>query len=197
MKLLHPFMPFITEEIWQSLPHEGESIVVSRWPIADPARDYPEDEASMELLISAIRAIRNRRAEMNVPPSKKAHLYVVTARPELFDGNAKSFFVKLASASEVELVESYASDKAVQIVTESATLYIPLADMIDLDKELERLNREKANLEKEIARLEGKLSNAGFVYKAPAAVIEGEREKLKKYRDTLAGTEAAIAAIGR
>ena len=195
MKLLHPFMPFITEEIWQSLPHEGESIVVSSWPEYDESRDYPEDEADMEKLIAAIRAVRNRRAEMNVPPSKKASLFIVTSAPELFDENVNSFFVKLASASEVKVVDSYSSDKAVQIVTESATLYIPLAEMIDTEKELERLNKEKANLEKEIARLNGKLSNAGFVAKAPAAVVEAEREKLKKYEDTLAGTEAAIAAI--
>ena len=195
MKLLHPFMPFITEEIWQSLPHEGESIVIAKWPEYNESRNYPDDEAAMEKLIACIRAIRNRRAEMNVPPSKKASLFVVTSEPELFGQNAASFFVKLASASDVSVVDSYSSDKAVQIVTESATLYIPLAEMIDLDKELERLNKEKANLEKEIARLNGKLSNPGFVAKAPAAVVEAEKEKLQKYLDTLAGTEAAIAGI--
>jgi len=195
MKLLHPFMPFITEEIWQSIPHEGESIVVAEWPKYDESRSYPEDEATMEKLIACIRAIRNRRAEMNVPPSKKASLFVVTSEPEIFGQNAASFFVKLASASEVNVVDSYASDKAVQIVTECATLYIPLAEMIDLDKELERLNKERENLLKEIARLEGKLSNAGFVAKAPAAVVEAEKEKLRKYQDTLAGTDAAIAGI--
>ena len=194
MKLLHPFMPFITEEIWQTIPHEGESIVVAEWPKYDESRNYPEDKAKMEKLIACIRAIRNRRAEMNVPPSKKASLYVVTSEPELFNGT-EGFFVKLASASEVKVVDSYASDKAVQIVTECATLYIPLAEVIDMDKELERLNKEKENLHKEIARLEGKLNNAGFVAKAPAAVVEAEKEKLRKYQDTLAGTEAAIAAV--
>ncbi len=195
MKLLHPFMPFITEEIWQSLPHEGESIVISSWPTYVPENDHPEDEAAMELVIAAIRAVRNRRAEMNVPPSKKAHLYIVTANADIFDAGAASALMRLASASEVELVDSYSSDKAVQIVTENATLYIPLAEMIDLDKELERLKGEKLKLEKEIARLEGKLSNEGFISKAPASVVETEKEKLKKYRDTLNGTDAAIAAI--
>ena len=194
MKLLHPFMPFITEEIWQTIPHEGESIMVSKWPEYEESNNYPEDEAAMEKLIACIRAIRNRRAEMNVPPSKKANLFVVTNDADLFK-DTKNFFIKLASASDVTVVDSYSSDKAVQIVTECATLYIPLAEMIDLDKELERLNKEKENLHKEIARLEGKLNNAGFVAKAPAAVVEAEREKLRKYQDTLAGTEAAIAGI--
>ncbi len=195
MKLLHPFLPFITEEIWQALPHEGDSIMIAAYPETDPALSFPEDEQSMERIITVIRAIRNRRAEMNVPPSRKAKLYLVSAYPETFNNRVSVFFARLASASEVAYVDSYTDDSAVQLVTDCATAYIPLADMIDTEKELARLTKEKENILGEIERLNKKLSNEGFVAKAPAAVVEGERNKLAKYQETLAGVENAIAQL--
>ena len=195
MKLLHPYLPFITEEIWQALPHEGESIMVSAYPQASDALNFPEDEAAMARIITMIKAIRNRRADMNVPPSRKAKLYLVSSYSDTFNEKISLFFVRLASASEVAYVDSYADDGVVQIVTDSAIAYIPLADMIDTEKELARLTKEKENLLGEIARLEKKLSNEGFVAKAPAAVVEGERAKLAKYRETLSGIETAICQL--
>ncbi|MBE6622181.1 MAG: valine--tRNA ligase [Ruminococcaceae bacterium] len=195
MKLLHPFLPFITEEIWQALPHEGESIMIASYPEADPALSFPEDEVSMERIITVIRAIRNRRAEMNVPPSRKAKLYLVSGDHDTFNDRVSVFFTRLASASEVAYVDTYSDESAVQLVTDCATAYIPLADMIDTEKELARLNKEKETILSEIDRLNKKLSNEGFVAKAPAAVVEGERNKLAKYRETLAGVENAIAQL--
>jgi len=195
MKLLHPFMPFISEEIWQSLPHEGESIMISDFPVYSDALNFAEDEVKMDRLIAAIRAIRNRRAEMNVPPSKKAMVYVVTPYSDTFNDKTAVFFEKLASASGMALCDKYEGDDAVQIVTDAAQIYIPLAQIIDFEKERERLEKEKATVLSEIERIEKKLSNAGFVAKAPEAVVNGEKEKLKKYQDTLAGVEEALAKI--
>ncbi|MBQ4602204.1 MAG: valine--tRNA ligase, partial [Clostridia bacterium] len=133
--------------------------------------------------------------EMNVPPSKKAKNYIVTEHTDIFNEDTFVFFQRLASASEVEVVSEYADSDAVQIVTPSCTVYIPLAEVLDMDKELERLNKEREKTIGEIDRLEKKLGNEGFVAKAPAAVVEGEKAKLAKYKDVLAGVEAAIAKI--
>ena len=195
LKLLHPFLPFITEEIWQSLPHEGESIMVSAYPSADPALLFPEDEASMARIITLIKAIRNRRAEMNVPPSRKAKLSIISSYKDTFNDHASVFFTRLASASEVAYVDSYEDESSVQLVTDSAKAFIPLSDMIDTEKELARLTKEKEHLLGEIERLTKKLSNEGFVAKAPAAVVEGEKIKLAKYEETLAGIESAIKQL--
>ena len=192
LKLLHPFMPFITEEIWQSLPHTGESIMISRYPEYSDALCFSEDEERMAALIATIRAIRNLRSEMNVPPSKKAALTIVSDRADIYNVKTEAFFVKLASASSVIVLPEYHDDKSVQTVSESATVYIPLAEMIDFEKEIARLEGEKKNTLAEIERLEKKLSNEGFVAKAPAQVVEGEKAKLVKYRDTL---EKIVSAI--
>ena len=186
MKLLHPFMPFITEEIWQHLPHEGESIMISRWPEYDEKLNFPQDEESMELIMQAISAIRNRRAEMNVPPSKKAKVIIVTAKTDVFT-QGTAFFEKLASASEtvVQTDKSGISDNAVNVVVPSAEIYLPLDELVDKSKELERLNAEKKKLEGEIKRVEGKLNNPGFVNKAPAKVVDEERAKGEKYKEML------------
>lgn len=186
MKLLHPFMPFITEEIWQHLPHEGESIVISSYPEFDENLVFESDEKSMELIMEAISAVRNRRSEMNVPPSKKAKVIIVTDKTSVFEKGGV-FFEKLASASEV----SVQADKggidanAVCVVVEGAEIFIPLDELVDKQQELERLNAEKKRLEGEIKRVEGKLNNQGFVAKAPAKVVEEERAKGDKYRDML------------
>ena len=195
MKLLHPFLPFITEEIWLALPHTGDSIMISSYPQTDPALDFPEDEASMDRIIGLIKAVRNRRAEMNVPPSKKTTLYIVSAYGDTFNSGVSHFFTRLASASEVIYTGEFTGDNAVSIVTGSATAYIPLAEMIDTEKELARLTKELENTEKEIDRLTKKLSNGGFTSKAPAAVVEGEKAKLEKYRETLDGIKTAIANL--
>ncbi len=186
MKLLHPFMPFITEEIWQHLPHEGESIVISDYPKYSPELDFPEDEKNMELIMGAISAIRNRRAEMNVPPSKKAKVIVVTDKSCVFQ-KGTAFFEKLASASEttVKADKTEIDANSVNIVVDGAEIFIPMGELVDKDKELERLNAEKKKLEGEIKRVEGKLSNEGFVSKAPEKVIEEEKEKGRKYTEML------------
>ncbi len=194
LKLLHPFMPFITEEIWLSFPHNEESIMISKWPEKDESRMFAEDSAEFEKIISAIRAIRLRRTEMNVPPSRKAKLYVVSESARLFVDSA-AFLEKLASVSEVIAVDEYTDTDSVAIITDSASLYIPLADMIDFDKELERLEKELAKTEKEIATFEKKLSNADFVSRAPAQVVEGERAKLEKYKAQRESTVQEIEKI--
>ncbi|MDD6265497.1 MAG: valine--tRNA ligase [Clostridia bacterium] len=197
LKLLHPFMPFITEEIWQTLPHEGESIMISDWPTQNAEFAFDNEAGEMERVITAIRAIRVRRNEMNVPPSRKAHIFIVTEHKGAFNETTFPFFEKLASASGVTVCEKCDEADAVQIVTDSATIYIPLAEMIDFAKERERLTKERDKNIAEIKRLEGKLSNEGFVAKAPATVIEGERKKLAGYRDTLAGIEQALEKLPR
>ena len=203
LKLLHPFMPFITEEIYQALPHDAdaaESIVIARYPSADEALNFPQDSLELDRVIAAIRAIRLRRNEMNVVPSRKAKVYIATAYPESFGASTHAFFARLASASEVEVAAFFSedvvsADNAVQIITDSATVYLPLSDLVDTEKERARLSAEQKKLEGEIARLSGKLSNEGFVAKAPAAVVDAERAKLAKYQENLAGVIAALAKL--
>ena len=195
LKLLHPYMPFITEEIYQALPHEDESIMISAFPVFDETLCFPEEEASMSRVIEAIRAIRARRAEMNVQASRKTKLYLVTGMPEVFAA-AEDFFRKLAFASDIFLTESYTEEGAVSIVTDAVTIYIPLADMIDFEKEKARLTKELEKTVGEIARLSGKLSNAGFLAKAPENVVAMEKEKLAKYEATKTSLEAELAKLG-
>ena len=171
------------------------SIMISSYPAFDESLVFDEEEKKMEILITTIRSIRNRRAEMNVPPSRKAALHIVSARTDVFNEKTAKFFTKMASASEVTVTGFYHDDSAVQIVTPDATVYVPLAELIDLDKELERLNSEKAKTLGEIERLDKKLSNPGFVAKAPEAVVAGEKEKLEKYKDALEKIEQAIKKI--
>ncbi len=196
MKLLHPFMPFITEEIWQHLPHEGESIVISSYPIYDDSLVFEDDEKAMELIMGAISAVRNRRAEINVPPSKKAKTIIVTDETDTFS-KGTAFFEKLASASDVEVRENKdgISPNAVNIVVPSAEIFLPLDELVDKDKELKRLNDEKKKLEGEIKRVEGKLSNQGFVAKAPQKVVDEEKAKGEKYKEMLDKVLESIKAM--
>ncbi|MBQ8717138.1 MAG: valine--tRNA ligase [Clostridia bacterium] len=201
LKLLHPFMPFITEEIYQSLPHDCESIMITEYPAVQSALDFSNEAVSMERVIAAIRAIRARRNEMNVPPSRKAKIYIETRYADSFGNGTEAFFKRLASASEIAVAEHFDSsalsvDDAVQIVTDSATIYLPLSDLIDLEKEKARLSAELARLDGEIERANKKLSNESFTAKAPAAVVEGERAKLAKYIENRAGVAAALAKLG-
>ena len=193
--LLHPYMPFITEEIYQAIPHSCESIMISEYPKFDENAIYSEAEEHVERIIACITAIRNRRAEMNVPPSKKAKLYVVTKYEDTFK-SASKILEKLASASEVIIAEGYESDDAVMIATDAGRLYIPLAEVIDFEKERARLTAEMKKNDGEIERIEKKLANEGFVAKAPAAVIEGEKAKLKKYLEVRESLTVALSKLG-
>ena len=199
LKLLHPFMPFITEEIYQALPHTDESVMIAKYPAYDEALRFDDDASKMDRIITAIKAIRARRNEMNVVPSRKAKVYIATKYTDSFNGDTAVFFTRLASASEVEIGESFedsfSADDAVRIVTDSATVFLPLSDIVDTEKERARLEGEQKKLGIEIERLEKKLSNEGFVAKAPAAVVEGEKAKLAKYRENLDGVLAALAKL--
>ena len=195
MKLLHPFMPFITEEIWRSLPHSGESIMISAYPEYKPELDFPQDERKVGIMLEAIRAIRNRRAEMNVPPSRKAHVIIVAQEKALFEGKDK-YFERLASAAGLTVAESCAEEGTVRIVTGSCEIFIPLADMVDLEAERARLQKELAAAEGEIKRAEGKLSNAEFTAKAPEKVVNAEREKLAAAKALYEKLQNSVKALG-
>ncbi len=197
MQLLHPFMPFITETIWQALPHEGPSIMVSSWPEYDEKLNFAIEEAQMESLMDAVRAIRNRRAEMNVPPSKKAKVLILTEKKDTFSAGA-GFFPKLAYASEIELIDAVPADaaKMASVVTGDAQLYMPMGDLIDFEAERARLGKEKKKVEDDIAFVMKKLNNPKFVDKAPENVVAAEREKADKLREHLAKLEESIAALG-
>ena len=195
LKLLHPFMPFITEEIYSGLPGEEGSIMIKDYPVYNEALVFAADEANMEKVIDAIKAIRARRAEMGVVPSRKAKLFIETKYPEAF-ANSASFFEKLASASGMELVDAYDDDTAVRVITSAATVHIPLGDLVDFEAERKRLEGELKNVENEIKRAEGKLNNEGFISRAPAAVVDAERAKLEMYKEKREGVIAAIAKLG-
>lgn len=194
LRLLHPFMPYVTEEIWQTIPHEGETVMLSEYPTYKPELDFPEEEAEMRRVMEAIRAIRNRRSEMNVPPSRKAKVYVATKFADTFK-NGSAFIEKLASASGVEVADNFDIDGAVTVVTADAKLYIPMDELVDKKAELERLGKELAQVEKRLAQSEGKLNNQGFASKAPAAVIEKVKGQAAKEREKIALIKAAIDAL--
>ena len=196
MQLLHPFMPFITETIWQALPHEGPSVMVSSWPEYDEKLNFSVEEAQMESLMDAVRAIRNRRAEMNVPPSKKAKVLILTEKKDTFSAGA-GFFPKLAYASEIELIDAVPADaaKMASVVTGDAQIYMPMGDLIDFEAERARLGKEKSKVEADIDFVMKKLNNPKFVDKAPEKVVAAEREKAEKLREHLAKLEESIAAL--
>ncbi|AEB75592.1 valyl-tRNA synthetase [Clostridium botulinum] len=185
LKLLHPVMPFITEEIYTNLPNAEETIVTSAWPVYNEELSDSKTEEQMNYIIEAIKSLRNVRAEMNVPPSRKAKvaIYATEGRDAFEEGRV--YFEKLASASEVTFIDSKenAPENSVAAVTKGAEMFMPLLDLVDVEKELERLNKEKEKLQKEIERVEKKLSNEKFVSKAPEAVVNEEKEKGKKYKE--------------
>lgn len=194
LKLLHPFMPFITEEIWHALPTNNTSIMLSKWPEYDETLNYEAESAEFERVMSAIKAIRNARAEKNVPPSKKASVYVETEFKDTFE-KSSAFIEKLASASEVIVGDKFDLDGAVQVATESARILIPMDDLIDKDKELERLNKDKAACEKDIAIISGKLNNEKFMAKAPENIVAQEKEKMQKAQERLAKILESIDSL--
>ncbi len=177
LKLLHPFMPFITEEIWQTLVG-GTPLMLEKFPVYDETLSYKEEEKDFEKIITAIKGIRNRRSEMNVPPSKKAKVFIETQYTDVFESGAM-FFERLASASGIEVSTKVELSDALTVVTDSARIFIPLDEIVDKEKELQRLNKEKKAVQKDIDFLSGKLSNEGFLAKAPAALIEKEKAKLE------------------
>ena len=184
LKLLHPFMPFITEEIWQALPHEGDSIMVSQWPQYDEKLSFKKEEAEFEILMDAIKAIRNTRSQMNVPPSKKADLFIETAHKEIFE-NGNKFLERLASAAEVHIGDRFDMDGAVQVIANGSKTLIPMDELVDKEKERARLEKEKAACEKDFAMISGKLNNQGFLAKAPQVVVDGEKAKLEKIKEKM------------
>ena len=196
LKLLHPFMPFITEEIWQTIPHDtdGKTVMLEKYPEYDPSLDFPSEAEEMMKVMEAITAIRTQRNEMNVPPSKKAKLFIATAIPETFS-NGEQFFKKLASASEVEISDSFDIDGAVTVVTSDAKIYIPMEELVDKEAELKRLNKELKQVEKMLAQDEGKLNNLGFMSKAPEKVIEKIKGQAEKEREKIALIHAAMDAL--
>ena len=196
LKLLHPFMPFITEEIWQTIPHDtdGKTVMLEKYPEYDPSLDFPSESEEMMKVMEAITAIRTQRNEMNVPPSKKAKLFIATAIPETFS-NGEQFFKKLASASEVEISDSFDIDGAVTVVTSDAKIYIPMEELVDKEAELKRLNKELKQVEKMLAQDEGKLNNPGFMSKAPEKVIEKIKGQAEKEREKIALILAAMDAL--
>ena len=198
LRLLHPFMPFITEEIWQAIPHEGKFLMLADWPEYDESLNFGAEAAHMESVMNAIRSIRNRRAEMNVPPSKKSTLYVVSDKGEIFR-QGEGFICRLAYADKVIICENdpEGHENMVCVVTNDAKLYIPLEELIDFEKELARLEKEKANCLKQIAMFEGKLSNEAFVSRAPEKVVAEQREKLEKNRALLAQLEESEKRLRR
>ena len=196
LKLLHPFMPFITEEIWQALPHEGESIMISAFPVYNPAFQNEAAQADMQMIMESIKGLRNIRSEMNVPPSKKSTLYIVTDKEAVFTAGIP-FYTKLASASEVLIQKDHSGvpENAVSVAAPGAELLLPLDELVDKEKETARLNKEKTRLENEIKRVEGKLNNKGFTEKAPAAVVEEERKKGEKYKAMLETVMESLAKL--
>ena len=202
LKLLHPFMPFITEEIWQALPHSGDYLMLQQWPQHRAELDFPEEEKAMELIMDAIRGVRARRAEMNVPPSKKAQLTVSTLERAVFEQGIP-FLKRLAYASDVtvEGVADAGSDDAmtaqgmVTVTTHAARLFMPLAELVDLKKEKARIEKELKKNRAELDKLEAKLGNPGFVNKAPAHVVEAEQDRAEKLRALLAKLEESAASM--
>ena len=196
LRLLHPFMPFITEEIWQSIPHDGDALIVAEWPKYRTDLAFKAEESMMETVMEAIRAIRNRRAEMNVPPSKKAALYILTTKPQIFV-EGEGFLQRLAYADSVTMLETEPTqmDGMVTITTADAKLYIPMGQLVDVAKELERIHKELESARKFLASLEAKLSNEKFVSRAPEAVVAAEREKATKTKDLITQLEQSEAAL--
>ncbi len=194
LKLLHPFMPYITEEIWSAVSDSDVPCILSAFPTYDEKLDFAVEEAQFEKIIAAIRGIRNRRAEMNVPPSKKAALHIETAEAEIFE-QGRLFFERLASAAEIVIADKVDMPDAVTVVTDCARIFIPMDELVDKEKELARLNKEKAAVQKDIDFSSNKLNNAGFVAKAPAQQVEAEKAKLAKAQEKMAKIEQSIAAL--
>ena len=194
LRLLHPMMPFLTEELWQAIPHEGEALMIADWPKQDPVLAFEQERVQFTSVIDAIRAVRTRRAEMNVPPSRKANLFIQTDSPGVF-ALGLAFIKRLAYATEVEIGTDFDLPGAVQVITQDARIFIPQDELIDMQAELARLEKERGRVQSDIDMLSRKLSNEGFTAKAPPSVVEAEREKLARASEMLVKIEESIGAI--
>ncbi len=195
LKLLHPFMPFLTEEIWQSLPHEGDTIMLAPYPEYDPALAYAAEETEFERIMTAVRAIRTRRSEMNVPPAKKSAVFIDTAFEDTFKAG-EVYIQRLASATDVTVGGDFDKDGAVNIVTADAQIYLPMNELVDLEAEKARLGKELEKAQKDLAFFEKKLNNPGFVNNAPAAVVEKDRAAAETVREKIRLLEESLANLG-
>jgi len=199
LKLLHPYMPFITEEIFCTLQSEEESIMISKWPEYSEERNFAKEEKDIEIIKEAVRGIRNIRTEMNVAPSRKAGVFVVSEDAELLNvfAEGKLFFASLAYASDVTMQKdkSGIAQDAVSVVIPGATFYIPFAELVDIAQEIERLEKEEKRLQGELARVNGMLSNERFISKAPEAKIAEEKEKLAKYTLMMEQVQERLAQL--
>ncbi len=194
LKLLHPFMPYITEEIWQTLPHEGEALVIASWPKYDEALNFAAEAAEMEKVMNLIRAVRARRSDMNVPPSKKAHIYIETAEPNAFD-TEKNAIMRLAYASGCETGESFNVEGAVTVVTENCKAYIPMNELVDFEAEKKRLNKELEGAQKQLDTVNAKLNNEKFMSKAPENVVAGVRANGEKLTEKIRLIKESLEAL--
>ena len=194
LKLLHPFMPYITEEIWQTLPHEGEALVIASWPKYDEALNFAAEAAEMEKVMSLIRAVRARRSDMNVPPSKKAHIYIETAEPTAFD-TEKNAIMRLAYASGCETGNSLNVEGAVTVVTENCKAYIPMNELVDFEAEKKRLNKELESAQKQLDTVNAKLNNEKFMSKAPENVVAGVRANGEKLTEKIRLIKESLEAL--
>jgi valyl-tRNA synthetase len=201
LKLLHPFMPFITEEIWQHLPGRSEALIVESWPEADAELIFQKEKENIEFIKTAIKGIRNARAEMNIAPSRKSKLIFVLENDSLKSviEDSKVKFMTLASAEDIVFEDDKKNlgDDNISVVLDGCEIYLPLSDLIDFDKEIERLQKEKSRLEDEIRRVKSKLSNEGFVSKAPAKIVEEEKDKQMKYSQMLENVLERLESLKR
>ncbi len=194
LKLLHPFMPFITEEIWQTLPHQGDALMVAQWPEYREELNFPQAELEMQRIMDVIYGVRNRRAEMNVPPSRKTNLFIATAEPQTFE-NGKAILHKLAFATQVNIGNNFDMQGAVTIVTNDARVYIPMDELVDKKAEMIRLNKELETAQKQLLQVSGKLNNQGFLSKAPVDVIEGVKKDFVTLTERIHLLESSIQAL--
>jgi valyl-tRNA synthetase len=197
LKLLHPFMPFITEEIWQALPHEGGLLMTQGFPENDEALSFPAQEQEFERLSDAIKAIRSRRSEMNVPPSRRAHVIVVSDKPGIFE-QGRAYMMKLAYAESVEIRSEAPADVSglVSVVTDAARMFMPMSDLVDITKERERIAKEIEKAQKEFEGQKAKLSNESFLAKAPEKVVAAERERLERAAALMENLKESLSKLG-
>ena len=198
LKLVHPFMPFISEEIWQALPHEGEALMVARYPEYSEKLSFPEDEHNFEMVMAAIKAVRARRSEMNVPPSRKAHLIIATDKKAAFEAG-RSYICKLAYASNISVQDAApeSSDGMVSVVTDNARMFMPMAELVDLEKEKARILKELANAEKQLEGQIAKLANEKFISRAPENVVNMERDKKAKLEALIENLKLSLEHLGK
>jgi valyl-tRNA synthetase len=199
MRLLHPFMPFLTETVYTGLPGTAESAMIADWPAADPARSYPAEVKRMRIVMDGIRAVRNIRTNMNVPNSRRANIIVVSQEASILEGFASgaAYIQRLATVTGIDCRKDRETvpDTAVAAVFEGGTVYIPLGDLVDIEKEKERLSKELENAMREKERVAIKLGNAEFTSRAPARVVDMEREKLDKYSNMVADLERRLSDL--